>query len=195
MYIFLEMYKKEGCRQQNKACAKEAGSGLFCQTALIKIWHWWNLSRGVPRVFSNLKGGTEQNYILCDSVGFGAFPWPPVLSVSEFRLLNLHICVQSLWSLCDGVRAILSPIQPPACLWGFLSRLQALERKICVMDSYFHGLSLFYCVTLWISRKLPGEADIKELWPFGKGLAKHHTAFKCWVEWGVRFPTSVRGRG
>lgn len=36
----LEIYRKGGCRQQNKAHAKEAGSGLFCQTALIKIRHW-----------------------------------------------------------------------------------------------------------------------------------------------------------
>lgn len=57
-----------------------------------------------------------QNDILCDSVDFGGFPQLPVLSISEFRLLNLHVCVQSLWSLYGGVRVIFSPVQPPACL-------------------------------------------------------------------------------
>lgn len=57
-----------------------------------------------------------QNDMLCVSVDFGGFPQLPVLSISEFRLLNLHVCMQSLRSLYGGVRVIFSPVQPPACL-------------------------------------------------------------------------------
>lgn len=86
-------------------------------------------------------GEKMQNDILYDSVDFGGFPQLPVLSISEFRLLNPHVCMQSLWSLHGGVRVIFSPTQPPACLWGFLSRLQALSE-----EDLFYGLSPSYCV-------------------------------------------------
>lgn len=52
----------------------------------------------------------EQNYIKCDSVDFDGFPQLPALSTSEFRLLNRYNCIQALWAVYGGTRAILVPV-------------------------------------------------------------------------------------